>query len=719
VENSWTLARLGTDPATSFPAYQSLLLPTRPSGSESEQSAADLGDGRFRYRFETALPEGLPPGETLRVGLFSRLRTNPGGSPAEFDPDQPNVVFDFVPDGSRAPVTREVVSDQACSVCHEEVRAHGGFRRGVAICTTCHTTQLFDPDTTDPALLEAQNPLDLGRLVHRIHRGRQLQTITNVLNAARGCTTPTDPSTCPTAAPAVDAQAAAIAAAGPLARYEVVGFQGQRFTFGEAAVRTENGNRFVLAQGVSLPPPNDVRNCTQCHAGAKDAGQHLELAARRTCTGCHTDVWFNSATPPDAFHVVHQTDFGPLPLTNDQACNGCHAQSNAFPPVAAEFGRFVDLAHTVDIKSGQLRGLRVDIVGFQNAGPGQAPTLTFRVSNGNDGSAVTSLAAPAISSIRATVNGPTRPDYVYFNNYFQENLQTGSTFDPASGLWTHPFTTAIPAAATGTWVVGIEARRTVALANADEPAGSPQATRNVTEGAENALHYFNPGGGPPEERRLVVAQDKCNACHLDLQFHGNQRELVQYCAVCHTPDLTDWGRRPKVAGSTPPAVDVAATADGLEERSVHLKVMIHRIHRGSGLELTRPLAIYGFSGPVFFTPAAESGVVRFGGLPEPARDRCASCHEGDTYLLERMPPGAAGTLANETPTPRHAGTGAHAEGEPRIPPMTAACISCHDTPFAVDHASQFAPPRAPAERCVECHGQGAVRAVDAVHEIGP
>lgn len=733
--NNWTLATLAADP-TGVPgaqSYESLLLNAgqpvlvngaeqRQPGSETENEltpAESLGDGRFKYTFSTVLPEGYPTGQTYRVGVFSQVESQPGQLPVLIEEDRPNVVFDFVPAGG-TPQSRELVSEAACNTCHGEVRAHGGGRRGVAICTTCHTTQLYDPDTIDPALLDPSvvttkvqyqgasapaNPLDLGRLVHRIHRGKRLQTVQNVLRAASPAGTP----------PAPPPNQAAILAS-PFARYAVVGFNDSVNTYGEARIRTENGVPSLGASGVAFPPPNDVRNCAQCHQGAKDAGLHLTTASRRACTGCHVDVWFEQARPVPEFHVAHTTNNGPGLgglFANDQSCRACHSQE--FAPVGApEYGRYIGNAHVVPIHSRQLPGLSVEIIGFTVDSATRVPTIVFRLLNGN-GSAVTDLApfaAGAGGSLRATVVGPTRPDYQYFPNYFQENLQTG-TLDAATGNWTHVFTGgAIPAGATGSWAVSIETRRTIQLANADEP--TPPVTNvetSVSEGAMNPVRYFDPATGAVragEDRQMGVTQGKCNECHLDLEFHGFQRKSVEYCVMCHAPDLTDWGRRPKAGTGAEAVVNVAATPDAREERSAHFKVLIHRIHMGKGLELQKPFVVYGFTGAAFFDE---------GGLPAEGRLRCEKCHDGDRYKLEVMPKDRSPTFANETSAVLHAPGSADPKvpGVAGTPPMTAACIACHDTPRAVEHARNFVAAR--GERCLECHADRGIAAVGRVHGV--
>jgi hypothetical protein len=84
--------------------------------------------------------------------------------------------------------------DAACVTCHGLVRAHESSRIGTKICVTCHTYQHADGQTVDPAAPASAlpttnpNPLELGRLVHRIHRGKNLPTLysaSSALAAAR------------------------------------------------------------------------------------------------------------------------------------------------------------------------------------------------------------------------------------------------------------------------------------------------------------------------------------------------------------------------------------------------------------------------------------------------------------------------------------------------------------------------------------------------------
>jgi OmcA/MtrC family decaheme c-type cytochrome len=77
-----------------------------------------------------------------------------------------------------------------------------------------------------------------------------------------------------------------------------------------------------------------------------------------------------------------------------------------------------------------------------------------------------------------------------------------------------------------------------------------------------------------QDRRHVVDIDKCNDCHNNLSLHGNNRSgNTEVCSTCHNPNATDIQRR--VAGSQ---CDIEL---GLDDVSIDMKRMIHRIHAGN------------------------------------------------------------------------------------------------------------------------------------------
>jgi OmcA/MtrC family decaheme c-type cytochrome len=170
-----------------------------------------------------------------------------------------------------------------------------------------------------------------------------------------------------------------------------------------------------------------------------------------------------------------------------------------------------------------------------------------------------------------------------------------------------------------------------------------------------------------------VDLDKCNKCHDKLQLHGNNRNQIQACVVCHNPVTTDSSRRPAAAN---PA------------ESVDFKLMIHKLHTGE--ELNFDYTVYGFGGtPINFNE------VRFPG----DRRNCAACHVGNTYAVP-LP-----STATPVTTPRNF-------WEPTRP-TAAACLACHDSTEAAAHA--FVNTASFGESCAVCHKEDAEFAVSRVH----
>ena len=99
-------------------------------------------------------------------------------------------------------------------------------------------------------------------------------------------------------------------------------------------------------------------------------------------------------------------------------------------------------------------------------------------------------------------------------------------------------------------------------------------------GAINKIINFSVDGSPVKARRTVVATAKCNACHSFLSLHGENRNQVEQCVLCHNPNQNDAGFRP--AGQGPP-------------QTVNFAQMIHKIHTGEELQADGgSLIIYGF-----------------------------------------------------------------------------------------------------------------------------
>lgn len=771
---AWTLAALGTEPESDAPAWRSLVLNgatlvTLPSGgpgsrpanvfpndaapatprqpgAETDGTYTDNGFGTVTYEFATPLPADVTAATTLRAGVYLPSRTVAGGGLS--------ATVDFRAD--RLPVTtRELVVDAACLGCHAAVTAHDETRAGTKLCLTCHTWQNADPETVDPAALALPtaddvlgtfaatratdpNPLELGRLVHRIHRGKNLPTLYTSSNTAvlSGPPYPVDWVPVLPFFPGRNAPQ-------PGASYSVVAEHGRERVFGRVVTRVENGQPGrVMAAGLTFP--RDLRSCDACHAGAADEPVVYLEASRRSCQGCHPDVWFGD-TAADAVHFPHTGG----PQADDSACLDCHGENGAYVPIGP--------SHVPPQEAPGFDAPVVTIVGVENLVPpapeGQPAnppiTIKYRVED-RMGTLSPSLAAPVpaedadhpvkrrLSSLSVTIAGPTAPDYsAVGNNAISESIPLSCTsgancgaIPDESGVFTYRLAAKLPAGASGTWAVAMDARR----ANSAPPyfvfdAGAnrfpwPYTRESLTEAAYNPLVYVDVaagtlGAGAPVERRKVVDEARCVACHDRFLLHGGQRQNVAYCLLCHTPDRTDWARRPKNPGgdvnlSTVRSATDFGTYDGVEERTVHMKVMIHRIHTGQGvgtasLDGIEPHVIYGYPGgptAAFFLDEGE--------FPGDLAD-CRTCHLPGTYDV--VPEGAAPTIANETGTLRHGAARPHGEGERATPALTAACLGCHATAWAEYHVAKFV--SGTTEQCASCHAAGAAYGTAKVHGFDP
>jgi OmcA/MtrC family decaheme c-type cytochrome len=238
VELRFVLAWLAAAPdggPGQYTAYTTRVQTSTITGDSATQASVDSGgtfeeldpeDGAYRYTFATSA-SGADRTRTHTIGAFGTRTAGEERYPA-------TATFDFVPDGSAVVSTREVVADAACNRCHGETSAHGGSRRGTALCVLCHTPQTTDPDT--------RNTVDFKVMIHKIHRGEHL--------------------------PSVEAGTP----------YQIVGFMGSIHDYSTVAF------------------PQLIERCVVCHEG-EDAEVHLTRQSREVCSSCHDLTSFVDPPP--------------------------------------------------------------------------------------------------------------------------------------------------------------------------------------------------------------------------------------------------------------------------------------------------------------------------------------------------------------------------------------------------------------------------------------
>jgi len=382
--------------------------------------------------------------------------------------------------------------------------------------------------------------------------------------------------------------------------------------------------------------PQDVRNCTTCHQNATQADNWKTNPSAAVCTSCHDDV--NLATGLNHLN---------LPQIDDNQCKDCHTSKSVL-----DFDASIPGAHLIPTNSTELPGIVTKILKVAGATPGNAPTVTFSVTDKSNNP----VDITKISSIRLVMVG-NNVDYGVGPAGMARVSETPTAATLANGVYTYTMTNKLPATAAGSYTVSIEASNTVTL------MPNTQQSTTATDAADPVEFYFSVDKSPVLARRQVVATAKCASCHSDLKFvHGGTRNSTQECSLCHNPTLTD----------------------GTSNQSVNMSVQIHSNHRGENLANPYVLGTTNYQD------------VRF---PGDLRD-CTTCHLTGTYLVENV--GAKAAVASPGGFTK------------TTPPISAACQGCHDDVATASHA--LANTTVLGESCAACHSAGEEFSVDRVHQ---
>jgi OmcA/MtrC family decaheme c-type cytochrome len=401
--------------------------------------------------------------------------------------------------------------------------------------------------------------------------------------------------------------------------------------------------------------PADVRTCQMCHdpkAGAAQATAYLK-PNRAACGACHDNVNFATG----ANHVS-------LPQISDNQCTSCHT-----PQGELEFDASIIGAHTIPTRSLSLPGVVVELLKVETGLAGQKPRVTFTLKD-KSGAA---LPPAQLNRLALVMGGPTTnygaTDFgAGTPGYVSENA-IGATCG-ADGTCVYQFLTAVPAGSTGTFTIGVEARRTAILLAGTEK----QMTTNY--GAINKIINFSVDGSAVQPRRTVVATANCNQCHIALSLHGENRNQVEQCVLCHNPNENDKAFRPASEGAP---------------QTISFAQMIHKVHTGENLAADGgSLIIFGFGGS-----KNDFGDVRF---PGDRRD-CAKCHVNGS---EQLPLQAGLISIDDQRGPINP-----------IGPTGSACTGCHVSTPTASHV--LANSNRLGESCAVCHGPSADFSVDKVH----
>jgi OmcA/MtrC family decaheme c-type cytochrome len=564
--------------------------------TDSSGTLEEVNPGQYEYTFATDITDPTQtqgivyePNLTTRVGLEIRLN---GDFEEELAPLNP--VFDFVPDGSAGSgVTKDIADTANCSKCHYQFDLHGGPRKTVKYCVTCHNPGTYDQDTG--------NAVDMAHLAHSIHPG----LTRGDLDCNPGESDPADPDFCENQYP-----------------YIIYGYG-------------ENDHDFS-----HVTYPQDLLYCESCHLESEthpDGNAWNEAASAKTCGGCHADG-LEAGTPdpvtgqPDAYAFNHQNADTNVGIAEDGVCGGCHLGSitNAGPALAIHSSiRGSDRAQAA---AGD--NFVFEIISATNTGPGETPVVTFKVSD-PDGNPYDILTDPEFTDDASALNLYVQWSTDAYYGGDEDGLVLGGRIPGSSGLPTQAIQdlnfrdTGYPLR------MRLSAIQDVAVKNAD---GSFTVTyyralpTNFTGkvaialGGHPAWEYTDADGFTDFDRAMAVSavfypgetdpnvattrapafdSKQCNACHKRLNEHGaNRNGNAEICLLCHNGDAAVCD-----SGDALPSCpdDVAMEGYGFG-------YMIHSIHRASKTWLE------GYAAEVTYPQSLAN---------------CFTCHKDGKYSVAR------------------------------------------------------------------------------------
>ncbi|MBS0041785.1 OmcA/MtrC family decaheme c-type cytochrome [Shewanella sp. M16] len=669
-----------------------------------------VDSGVYRYTFQTNLStlpaiEGLDLtyDPTLIHRITLELQTD-GSKDAKLV----NSHIDFLPSDNfrvaKETETRTVVDLEAnCIKCHstnysdtsstaKPLALHGGRRIGIANCQVCHTSYSKDPETG--------SPLDMGAMVHAIHKGT----------------------------------------------YAMVGYSGTAYDFSGTMAKAAAESGYPqyregkdVSERVTLPV--SIGNCQSCHStddkGPVDAASfkhHKGLA----CASCHMSG-FNPVdnsewlTPPEGqkdrgfvgnyFHYYATPEIDGIPGANlvnvfqNGGCASCHAEqgeegsakyhlakANATKLLRTEYAYKLENG-TFDVAKGELT---FTVNWHSDVAPHQDPKVKeFWVSlTAFNGTEYTMGPRPSNGTLGRSENRISVNLAKVETNANLTAVPNGSKVTyTLTGIKAVIGTSSVPYKQIVSIGKGFMDGKLLICANSAELDPTMDAAIDcsnteapiyeVIVGSNKAS--FSADASNVTARSIVISEAKCANCH------GEKADFSASHALTHAADKPD-----NSCGTCHSAVPntAVALADGScvachngapahskkpFERGFDFKVMIHQIHADT--RSVRRLT----------TDAAT--------FPEnPAN--CAACHDKGQLSLA--------TLGNKPAF--LASTGEYS-------PTVAACASCHATTATdsavIGHfetnggvynaaAGTYTPG---SETCATCHGEGKSFGVDKVHPV--
>jgi hypothetical protein len=338
--------------------------------------------------------------------------------------------------------------------------------------------------------------------------------------------------------------------------------------------------------------PQDVRNCTRCHAGTED----VEFALAEGLPPPEAELTpdgFNWASKPNPVTCLscHEDATGHVDGRN--SCAGCHGPGGRAP---------VQEVHR-DLLLEQGRALSLNIIDVTRTAEAEFPLITF--SADRDGVPIDVLdSTDFMGDIRFRIAWDAATEY----------LNSGGASPPIS-------VTAGSATAIGNNLFQIDTDGTTPIpADIDTLGVHGAIDETLPDGTAHGRSpddYFPSAAATATPRRTVVDDALCNNCHQRLTYHAPGSRSVTdnalNCTGCHEPNRQS----------------------GRQANSTDFSVLIHGLH-ASGYRETP------------YRGWTEERIQFPGDLAD-----CASCHAEETYQLplplQRVPLRDASSTEYTTP----------------------------------------------------------------------
>jgi OmcA/MtrC family decaheme c-type cytochrome len=674
-------------------------------------------DGSWTFTFSTNITTVTSPvAVTYTATLTHRLGMELAGSFGAM-----NKTYTFQPStGATTGIpTRTIVKTETCNTCHKNLVMHGSASE-VEHCSTCH-----NPGSTDPS---SDETLDMTQMMHRIHHGKNLPSVL---------------------------------AGGEFALWG--GDSGnQRRDFGVWSKLP------VGARGTNIDQkyPNadveeDIPDCTVCHSSTDaqltNGANWNTKPSQQACGSCHDTV--NFATGAGHMGGTEAESI----QTNNANCSTCHQPDGSWTKWTTGAPKLAPIAkaHKNEFRAAlnQFQYEFVSIKGSTSNTPGQVDPgetmiVTFAIINPQTGDhynllthqAFVGAPPPDISAMWLYVGWGENGEW---HNYGTDNSSNGPAsamefwlFEPwspgpipRSGTMVQtPGTTCptdctfditlnrpLPALASGTGALlltGICDADSEGLGNYDlawSPVSNDFGTFTITDAV-------------PMQRRQIVDAQKCKTCHNYISAHGATRngdDAILGCGVCHNTQNTDFYKRAATNPNAP-----IGTPDGLKERQMDMKHLVHAMHAGE----YRTTPFFAADRPPWDPSYENYSALR---MPR-GKDmldnirKCTNCHIDGANELPLKSFIGPSTLDSDPSAPTAADITPAAltdhDDDRRSSPTSTVCSACHDSDVSKIHMSQnggrfdillseFNTSSSTSESCVVCHGPGKMADVMTVHGL--